>query len=339
MRGRWYRWNKKSTTDEMLALDMAKFANAVDVTRRYAGSWQWTSTSGRKSSISYVVEPSKHVRLSYTSNGEPYNYAVPLTTTTPTYGGVRWWWQCPRCQKRVRILYGGRLFLCRQCQNLAYETAQKGGDLLTTIDSRLYFIRDKLGGKWHFLHGPGEKPKYMHWETYGRLAREYVNLLKMRNYAWVAEVAAIAEGLPGADENESMSLDEVREGVMAEWEYHKAHPDRFHYVPRPAVDDTEGDYELNRLTLGELAQRAGVPYAFAKEAQAEGMINADKGRNSRRKRYRERLKNWLRKLHTLRESGMSWEEIQAWTKRRFQPGHEHERVWPAGHSLKKEVGR
>lgn len=43
-------------------------------------------------------------------------------------------------------------------------------------------------------------------------------------------------------------------------------------------------------------------------------------------RYQTRLNNWLHKLHTLRCGGMSWEDITAWSKRRFQPGHEHERV-------------
>lgn len=82
--------------------------------------------------------------------------------------------------------------------------------------------------------------------------------------------------------------------------------------------------------LGEIATLAGVPYAVAQEAQREGLIREDAGRTKRRKRYRERLKNWLSKLHKLRAAGLSWEEIRDWSQRRWQPGHEQERVCPSG---------
>lgn len=321
-RGRHYRWNKKDITESYQALDMATFAKAVDLTTPRVGSWLWTYSSGRQSSISYVVSPGQGVRLSYTSNRQDYNYLIKVDTTTPHYGGVRYWWLCPHCGRRVRILYGGSRFLCRHCHNLTYETAQAGKhDFYPTIDNRLYFIRRKLQGKWHFLHGPGEKPKGMHWDTYGRLVREYFNLLLVRNQAFVVGASRILGDAPSIPAEE----------MHAEWQYHKAHPDRSVTLDyrRQDVDDDE-QKDLNRLTLGEIAQRAGVPYAFALEAQQFGLIRADQGRGKRRRRYRERLKNWLHKLHTLRSGGMSWEDITAWSKRRFQPGHEDERGWPAG---------
>jgi hypothetical protein len=86
-----------------------------------------------------------------------------------------------------------------------------------------------------------------------------------------------------------------------------------------------------RLTLGELATQAGVPFAFAKEAVQEGLITPDKGRTHRAKRYRPRLATWLGKLSTLRSAGYTWDDILDWTKRRWDPGHDHERKWPAGY--------
>lgn len=326
MRGRHYRWNKKDTTDSYLSFDIAKFAKSVDLTTVRVGSWQWTYSSGRQSSISYLVSPGQGVRLSYTSNGQDYSYLVKVTTTTPHYGGVRWWWLCPNCGRRVRILYGGRRFLCRHCQNLTYETAQKGGDLLTTIDNRLYFIRRKLQGEWAILEGPGVKPKGMHWDTYGRWVREYLNLKRMRQYSLVAEICSI--GL--LDEQLAASAADTIEDVQEAWREHKAQPDRavgLYYAP---AEDEPDKHDHNRLTLGAIAELAGVPYTFALEAQQQGLVRADQGRGTRRRRYRVRLKNWLRKLHTLRSGGMTWEDITAWSKRRFQPGHEHERVGPVG---------
>ncbi|MCB0126673.1 MAG: hypothetical protein KDE58_30655 [Caldilineaceae bacterium] len=327
MRGRWQRWDKKATTDDCDNLDMTRFAKSVDMTKLCAGSWRWTYSSGRKSSISYCNIPGDGVRLQYSSNGQDYNYLVKVATTTPNYGGTRYYWRCPSCNRRARIIYGGTLFLCRHCHGLTYATAQSGGDLLTTIDNRLYRIREKLQGDWHFLQGPGEKPKHMHWRTYSKLACEYLNLLQMRNLAWMGSVAGIVGGLSDTGDR----ADELQAAVMDEWRHHKQNPHRAPHISRaPVEDDDEQPSELNRLTLGDLAQRAGVPYAFAKEAVAEGLLREDKGRTSRKKRYRERLKNWLHKLHTLRDAGTSWDEIRDWSKRRFKPGHEHERTWPQG---------
>jgi hypothetical protein len=85
----------------------------------------------------------------------------------------------------------------------------------------------------------------------------------------------------------------------------------------------------DRLTLGELATAAGVPYAFAVEAQAEGLLRPDGGRGTRTKRYRRRLASWLVKLAGLRAEGHSWADLRAWARRRWQPGHEDERRAPA----------
>ena len=321
MRGRWMRVDKKDTVDDRLALDMAKFAAAVDLTKLCAGSWQWTFTSGRTSSISYCVVPGEGVRLIYTAGGKEFNYIARTTTTVPQFGGVRYWWLCPACNQRVRVIYGGGgVFVCRKCANLTYQTSQSGGDKLITIDNRLHYLKHQLKGDWHFLHGPGPRPRYMKESKYSRLVREYMNLRRMRNYVLVGMVADIATLYGGADD--------IKQDIAEAWRDHKAQPDQWSYVPPQSEpdDDTEG---LNRLTLGELATYAKVPYSFAKEAQDEGLVRPDQGRTTRRKRYRERLKNWLRKLHKLREDGYTWDEIRDWSKRRWQPGHEAERKYPA----------
>ena len=61
---------------------------------------------------------------------------VELVSTSPHYGGLRWWFICPvtvggrACQRRVRKLYlppGGRSFACRRCCQLSY-TSQRQDD-------------------------------------------------------------------------------------------------------------------------------------------------------------------------------------------------------------------
>jgi hypothetical protein len=68
-----------------------------------------------------------------------FNYRIEevihLQSTHPHFGGVRWWFSCPRkvngkkqCGRRVAMLYRGpgRLrFACRHCLDLTYESCQK----------------------------------------------------------------------------------------------------------------------------------------------------------------------------------------------------------------------
>jgi hypothetical protein len=53
-------------------------------------------------------------------------YDVELQTTRPQLGGIRWWFTCPLCNRRVVKLYlGGRYFGCRSCHNLTYVSSQQ----------------------------------------------------------------------------------------------------------------------------------------------------------------------------------------------------------------------
>ena len=52
---------------------------------------------------------------------------VQLHRTEPQFGGVRWWFLCPDCQRRVLYLclpQNAHHFSCRSCHNLSYESAQ-----------------------------------------------------------------------------------------------------------------------------------------------------------------------------------------------------------------------
>ena len=67
-----------------------------------------------------------------------YEQTVKLHGTQPQFGGVRWWFLCPDCQRRVLYLYlpqnvyhpacrsceNAYRFSCRRCHNLSYESTQ-----------------------------------------------------------------------------------------------------------------------------------------------------------------------------------------------------------------------
>jgi hypothetical protein len=55
-----------------------------------------------------------------------HRVTVPLTTTSPKYGDVRWWCVCPDCKKRKTALYvSGTALICRQCAGLHYASQSK----------------------------------------------------------------------------------------------------------------------------------------------------------------------------------------------------------------------
>lgn len=197
MRGRWYRWDKRATTNDYIQLDIAKFTRSVDLTQRCFGSWRWTWTSGRRESVTYRVEPGAGVRLMYTvGKQQDYDYLIRTATTAQPFGGVRSWWLCPKCGRRVRILYGGgALFVCRLCSGAYYET-QQSKSWTVQVDNKIDWIRRKLKAKGGSVADsmPPLKPKGMHWKTYSRLALRYVELQRERNDAFRAEILRMAGG-------------------------------------------------------------------------------------------------------------------------------------------------
>jgi len=58
------------------------------------------------------------------ADGQRTYASIKLTTTIPHFGGVRYWYVCPQCRRRVRKLYttdADRVYACRHCWGLAYE--------------------------------------------------------------------------------------------------------------------------------------------------------------------------------------------------------------------------
>jgi hypothetical protein len=102
------------------------------------------------------------------------SYPVYLDVTPCHMGGERHWFLCParECGRRVAILYGGKVFACRHCHQLAYPSQrEKPWDRAARRADR---IRGKMG--WHpgILSGGGcGKPKGMHWRTYERFCDEH----------------------------------------------------------------------------------------------------------------------------------------------------------------------
>ena len=94
---------------------------------------------------------------------------IDLAASRPPFGGLRWWFLCPRRNRRVRTLYlplGGCHLWSRRAYRLAYASQRE-----TEYDGALRRARKlylRLGGDPADDEYP-DKPKRMRWTTYNLL--------------------------------------------------------------------------------------------------------------------------------------------------------------------------
>lgn len=170
--GRHWHWDAKSTTESMSRLDVRRLSRDGLLWDGNSFRWSWRRGDEPAGSIRVIVS-SDSVRLKYRSRSgggdwKPMEYDVPILTQACHFGGHRKWFACPArgCGRRVAILYGGRVFACRHCHQLAY-TSQRERDFERYL-RRSNKIRKRLG--WDDDWGP--RPKGMHDRTFLRLLRE-----------------------------------------------------------------------------------------------------------------------------------------------------------------------
>lgn len=96
--------------------------------------------------------------------------AVSIIWTPCHFGGQRPYLLCPRCGKRIAKLYGVARFLCRSCNNLAYQCQRESGSDRTLRKD--WKLRALLGGAPGMNNPIPDKPKGMHWRTYKSVIEE-----------------------------------------------------------------------------------------------------------------------------------------------------------------------
>ncbi|MDB4285529.1 hypothetical protein N9903_01330 [bacterium] len=128
------------TVENCRCIDISKFGTegALRLGRHTSGQLTWSNnhTGEETASVGYEVNArdasDAWLRLHYAVNAhgpdhENIDYKVPLETTRPNFGGLRWWFLCPAvgCERRVRKLYlRGKYFACRHCYKLTYTSCQ-----------------------------------------------------------------------------------------------------------------------------------------------------------------------------------------------------------------------
>jgi len=87
------------------------------------------------------------IYLELAERGPKNNQSTFNIVTTPChYGGVRYWFECPRCEERVAKLYEEKDdFYCRKCLDLEYYSHTVNYRSLEPILRRMRKLEDK---KW-----------------------------------------------------------------------------------------------------------------------------------------------------------------------------------------------
>ena len=129
--------NSKATADASCRLKISDLRKDGMLSSGYSsGTRIWSSNRSNKKTIIGVavdITDDPYVRLIYTvtdreGNKTDYDYQISLVTTPCNFGGVRYWFGCTSCGRRVAVLYlvpGDVYFRCRHCNNLSYHSRNR----------------------------------------------------------------------------------------------------------------------------------------------------------------------------------------------------------------------
>ena len=186
--GTWYRWNKRTTTEEVRRIDIRYLHKHGLLEPNRAGLLSWTQGGESVGNINFTTLNDQIVlRFRCRQHGddwEPVEQTIWFDETPCNYGGSRKWFSCPECDQRVAVLYGkGKLFLCRTCYQLPYTS--QGEDYL----ERLVRKANKISGRLDLDEDGGvyTKPKHMHWKTFHHLVQAELAADARMNNAFLAK--------------------------------------------------------------------------------------------------------------------------------------------------------
>lgn len=197
--GSYWRWNKKSTTDDLRCIDVRRWAREGLLSAGTHFGWSWNVDGEAVASIGAATQEG-YVQLRYQarqSGGDwrEMNYPVMLDCQSCNFGGHRVWFICPAkgCGARVAILYGGGFFACRNCHDLTYPSQKEIG--YQRAFRRADKIRERLGWDTGFDSPTGTKPKGMHWSTFDRLTSELAHFERIAYAGITSHMVELRAGL------------------------------------------------------------------------------------------------------------------------------------------------
>lgn len=186
----------RDLTDRFRRLDVRALHRAGVLEPGQARRWTWMRGGAVTSEIVIEAEGAA-LLLGYQMTKQheikSFSYRVRLDWTPCTFGGKRPWFLCPGCDRRVAVLFGLEMFLCRHCRGLAYRSQRESES--RRVIRRADAIRRRLGWPPGVLNPTGERPKGMRLRTFLRLYTEYNELAKIGLEGIQRELGAVSARL------------------------------------------------------------------------------------------------------------------------------------------------
>jgi hypothetical protein len=193
------RWGSRTTTEELRSVDVRYLQREGVLEMRSRRFLRWTQNGETTASIVLQPESDRVIFIYRTQpNGGEWihkEYPVMLERTPCHYGGERVWFRCPArgCGRRVAIVYGGTIFACRRCHQLAYESQKES--VSDRADRRGWKIRAQCKDDFGSLLDPLFKPKGMHERTFRRLERKYRQSCQTSQWSFATNLGISVEDL------------------------------------------------------------------------------------------------------------------------------------------------
>lgn len=177
----------RAKAEQLCRVDVREWARRGYLRGAGAFSWSWHRGDQPAGSIGVSVHGPAALTLGYTfgtgKDARDVAERLNLVSTPCGYGGQRQWFACPRCGRRVAILYlRGGYFACRLCKRVAYSSQSE--DAIGRLWRRQGKIEKRLGEDW-------QRPRGMRQRTYDRLFAELLDCEERRDAALCMVAARI----------------------------------------------------------------------------------------------------------------------------------------------------
>ena len=162
-------------------IDVRKLARNGTLNAGAVTTWKWNN--GLLATIeARPYDLLVRYRYAFADGEREVSQTIQIQKTPCQLGGSRPWFACPRCQRKVAILYLWGWPRCRTCCRMAYPSQSE--DAIGRSWGRTRKIEKKLGAEF-----PAPKPKWMRRATYERLWDAACREEEIREDALVAFMA------------------------------------------------------------------------------------------------------------------------------------------------------
>ena len=155
-------------TDELFEIDIRIWSRRGLLSGESSFLWSWDIGFDDQACIR-VAPGTNHLIISYRLKIKQFDRVVHnevwISSTPCHFGGMRPWFLCPICNKRVAVLYVGERIACRTCCRASYSCQYEDKSLRCWRRARK--LRAELGRGNVIIPAVSiEKPKGMHWHRY-----------------------------------------------------------------------------------------------------------------------------------------------------------------------------